>query len=337
MLRHAAVLVLLVGLVIAPTPSRGALPQEKLFEEGIENIAAGNYTAALDVLDRALAASPESPEGYFLKASLFHILKAHFARPDYRKQWRENATKAFSLAEKMLEKNENDARALVLTGLVHGMEIVDALHRSKYFSAFGLAGSMNTHLERALEIEPKRHDAYYGLGVYHIRGSTEGWVRLFRFFVGDTSAKGREYLRRAVAGKGWTTNSAQLALVWDLLRVEKFEEARKEIASLRARYPNNGLYDVAYAESFFVAGDCRRARAEYAALKPGLGRQKEEVAGLYEEFAVWRILRCDHTLGERSERREELQELLEETGRSASLIEQIRTEVAAVNEALGKK
>ena len=227
MLRHAAVLVLLVGLVIAPTPSRGALPQEKLFEEGIENIAAGNYTAALDVLDRALAASPESPEGYFLKASLFHILKAHFARPDYRKQWRENATKAFSLAEKMLEKNENDARALVLTGLVHGMEIVDALHRSKYFSAFGLAGSMNTHLERALEIEPKRHDAYYGLGVYHIRGSTEGWVRLFRFFVGDTSAKGREYLRRAVAGKGWTTNSAQLALVWDLLRVEKFEEARQ--------------------------------------------------------------------------------------------------------------
>ena len=70
----------------------------------------------------------------------------------------------------MLEKNPEDTRALLLAGLTEGMRIVDALDSSSYLTAFLRAGAMQNHLEKALELEPKLHDAYYGLGVYHIRG-----------------------------------------------------------------------------------------------------------------------------------------------------------------------
>ena len=242
-----------------------------------------------------------------------------------------------ALSEALLEKNPEDTRALLLAGLTEGMRIVDALDSSSYLTAFLRAGAMENHLEKALELDPKIHDAYYGLGIYHIRGSTESWVRMFRFFIGDTSAKGRAYLRRAVDGKGWISNSARQALIWALLRAEKFQEARGDVEYLRARYPKNVLYDVAHAESFFIAEDYPRARAEYVKLLSRLERPKDEILRLYREFSRWRVIRCDYALGKQEEVEEETRELLTEKHMYSSLMEQIRLELESAAGVLKEK
>ena len=274
-----------------------------------------------------IASAPGRPEGYFFKATVFHILKGHIRREEYQETWRKNAEKAMALSEALLEKNPEDTRALLLAGLTEGMRIVDALDSSSYLTAFLRAGAMQNHLEKAVELEPELNDAYYGLGIYHIRGSTESWVRMFRFFIGDTSAKGRKYLRRAVDGNGWISNSARLALIWALYRGEKFKEARGDVAYLRARYPKNALYDVAYAEGFFIAEDYPRARAEYVKLLSRLERSKDEISRLYRKFSRWRVIRCDYALGKQEEVDEETRELLTEKHMYSSLMEQIRLEL----------
>ena len=315
----------------------GASLDGKSIDLGLEHVAAGDYSAAVDTFDRVIASAPGRPEGYFFKASVFHVLKGHIRRKDYQETWRENAEKSMALSEALLEKNPEDTRALLLAGLTEGMRIVAALDSSSYLTAFLRAGAMENHLEKALELDPEIHDAYYGLGIYHIRGSTESWVRMFRFFIGDTSAKGRAYLRRAVDGKGWISNSARLDLIWALYRAKKFKEARWDVEYLRARYPKNVLYDVAHAESFFIAEDYPRARAEYAKLLSRLERPKDEILRLYREFSRWRVIRCDYALGKQEEAAEETRELLTEKHMYSSLMEQIRLELESAAGVLKEK
>ena len=329
--------VLFVVFSVSASVCHGAPLDVRSIDAGLEQVASGDYSAASDTFDRVVSSSPRRPEGYFFKASVFHILKGHIQRKDYKETWRKNAEKALALSEALLEKNPKDTRALLVAGLTEGMRIVDALDGGSYLTAFLRAGAMQEHLEKALELDPKLHDAYYGLGIYHIRGSTESWVRMFRFFIGDTSEKGRTYLRRAVDGGGWISNSARLALIWALYRVKKFKEARKGAAFLHGRYPKNALYDIAYAESFFIAGDYARARAEYAKLQSRFNRPEGDIAKLYHRFSRWRILRCDYALGKRREVAEEARALLTEKHMYASLIEQIRLELESAAGVLKEK
>ena len=335
--RFARILVFLVVFPASVNFSHGAPLDEKSIDLGLEQVAAGDYSAASDTFDRVIASAAGRPEGYFFKASVFHILKGHIRREDYQETWRKNADKALALSEALLEKNPEDTRALLLAGLTEGMRIVDALDNSSYLTAFLRAGAMQNHLEKALELDPKLHDAYYGLGIYHIRGSTESWVRMFRFFIGDTSAKGRAYLRRAVDGKGWISNTARLDLIWALYRAKKFKEARGDVEFLRARYPQNVLYDIARAESFFLAEDYPRARAEYVKLLSRLKESKDGILSLYREFAKWRVIRCDYALGQQEEVEEETRELLTEKHMYSSLMEQIRLELESAADVLKEK
>ena len=335
--RFARILVFCVVFPVSANLAHGAPLDEKSIDLGLEQVAAGDYPAASDTFDRVIASAPGRPEGYFFKASVFHILKGHIRRKEYQEIWRENAEKAMALSEALLEKNPEDTRALLLAGLTEGMRIVDALDGGGYLTAFLRAGAMQNHLEKALELDPKIHDAYYGLGIYHIRGSTESWVRMFRFFIGDTSAKGRKYLRRAVDGKGWISNSARLALIWAQLRAEKFQEAREDVEFLRARYPKNVLYEVAHAESFFIAEDYPRARAEYVKLLSRLKEPEDEILSLYRKFSKWRVMRCDYASGKHQDVEEETRELLTEKHMYASLMEQIRLELESAASVLKEK
>ena len=334
---HMRELIFFVFFLMPANISYAASLDEKSINTGLEQVAAGDYLPASDTFDRVVSSAPERPEGYFFKASVFHILKGHIRRKDYYETWRKNTAKALALSEALLEKNPKDTRALLMAGLVEGMRIVDALDNSSYLSAFLRAGAMEKHLEKAVGLESKLYDAYYGLGIYHIRGSTESWVRMFRFFIGDTSEKGRTYLRRAVDGNGWISNSARLALIWALFRVKRFQQARKDVEFLRGRYPKNPLYDIAYAESFFIAEDYTRARAEYERLLSRLNQPKDDIFRLYRQFSKWRILRCDYALGNRKEVSEETEELLTEKHMYASLIEQIRLELKSASGVLTGK
>ncbi len=333
----ARILIFIVVFPASANLAHGASLDVKSIDAGLERVAAGDYSAASHSFDRVIASAPGRPEGYFFKASVFHILKGHIRREDYQETWRKNAEKAMALSEALLEKNPEDTRALLLAGLTEGMRIVDALDSSSYLTAFLRAGAMQNHLEKALELDPEIHDAYYGLGIYHIRGSTESWVRMFRFFVGDTSAKGRAYLRRAVDGGGWISITARLDLIWALYRAKKFKEARGDVEYLRARYPKNALYDVAYAESFFIAEDYPRARTEYAKLLSRLKESKDGISGLYREFSKWRVIRCDYALGKQEDVEEETRELLTEKHMYSSLMEQIRLELESAAGVLKEK
>ncbi len=333
----ARILIFIVVFPASANLAHGASLDVKSIDAGLERVAAGDYSAASHSFDRVIASAPGRPEGYFFKASVFHILKGHIRREDYQETWRKNAEKAMALSEALLEKNPEDTRALLLAGLTEGMRIVDALDSSSYLTAFLRAGAMQNHLEKALELDPEIHDAYYGLGIYHIRGSTESWVRMFRFFVGDTSAKGRAYLRRAVDGGGWISITARLDLIWALYRAKKFKEARGDVEYLRARYPRNALYDVAYAESFFIAEDYPRARAEYVKLLSRLKESKDGISGLYREFSKWRVIRCDYALGKQEDVEEETRELLTEKHMYSSLMEQIRLELESAAGVLKEK
>ncbi len=333
----ARILIFIVVITASANLAHGASLDVKSIDAGLERVAAGDYSAASDTFDRVIASAPGRPEGYFFKASVFHILKGHIRREKYQETWRKNAEKAMALSEALLEKNPEDTRALLLAGLTEGMRIVDALDSSSYLTAFLRAGAMQNHLEKALELDPKLHDAYYGLGIYHIRGSTESWVRMFRFFVGDTSAKGRKYLRRAVDGGGWISITARLDLIWALYRAKKFKEARGDAGYLRARYPENALYDVAYAESFFIAEDYPRARAEYVKLLSRLKGAEDGISGLYREFSRWRVIRCDYASGKHQDVAEETRELLTEKHMYSSLMEQIRLELESAAGMLKEK
>lgn len=321
-------------MLSSPAAAASRVPNPAAIRRGLEATAAGRYQDALGIFGCIVADAPGRPEGYFFRAAVYQLMNGHFERPAFREGLERDAGRAIALATDLLKRHPGDARLLLVSGLSNGMLAVYAIHQSHYISAFLQGRKMLRLLDRALAIDPRLEDAYYALGVYHIILSRSPWVRLLALFTGDTAEEGLADLRRVVERGDWLKTLARVELVWALYKEERFEEGRRALAPLLARYPDNPLYGLAYAEGYFMAGDYVRARREYAALEKRLGAKKDDYARLYAHFAEWRVVRCDFALGRYARAGAGARAVLEKPDMNSTLLRQVRTGAASMIEFL---
>jgi hypothetical protein len=258
---------LLLSVVVSALPGFSATAQtvEASLDASFQAMYNLQFEQALKWTEEAKAVAKEDPLPWMAEAAalLFrefdrlHILSSEmftseekFAARDAH-NWdaasRQQFEKALGMAEKLaqqrLVRDKNDVKALFTLTLVSGLRANDsALIEKRNLAALAYTRSGNGYAERLLALAPDNYDAYVatGMGKYLIGGKAAPvrWVLRLGGFKGD-QAEGLKELTLAAEHGHYLAPFARILLAFDDLRHKNKAEARKKLAWLSERYPNN--------------------------------------------------------------------------------------------------
>ena len=153
---------------------------------------------------------------------------------------------AEQFAQKRLDRDKNDDRALLAFALSNSMRAEDAaLFAKKDIATLSYFNRSTSYAERLMAVAPERYDAYLasGLGKYVIgcKAAPVRWMLRAGGVKGDRDEGVRE-LSVAATHAAYMAPFARLLLAYDDLRRNNKAEARRKFAALHDEFPNNPTF-----------------------------------------------------------------------------------------------
>ena len=212
---------------------------------GIDDYYAFDYAGALARFDRVIAAMPEHPVGYFLKAEAnWWLFLNDRQNDDARRSLERWLGQAISRGEKRLEAHPDDVETLFILGSAYGRRGMLAGTGRDAWSAARDAQRAKGKLDRVQELAPGNVDAVAARGLYQYYVGTFGSVtraasRLLFGLRGDRQA-GLRALDTARRRGTYTRTEAGFFEGLFYLQYENRPSAAQPILDgLRERYPEN--------------------------------------------------------------------------------------------------
>jgi tetratricopeptide (TPR) repeat protein len=213
--------------------------------------------------------------------------------PEVATSFRETVDKAIALARSRIEQNPKDADAHYQLGAAVGLRAsYTATVDGSFSGAFRSAREAFNEHEQVLELDPKRKDAGLIVGTYRYLVSTLSvpmrWMAYVVGFGGDKD-RGIKLIQDAAAYNGDNQEDARFALILLYNRERRYDDALKELAALRGKYPRNRLVWLEEGSTSLRAG--RAADAERF-LSDGITRFADDPRHrMFGEDALWRYKR----------------------------------------------
>lgn len=247
-------------------PALGA--DSSAVDEAFEHLYNFDFTGTHEVLDRYVAAHPQDPLPYGVRASayLFYeldrlgILESEFLVDDKRiaekkklhpdPHIRELFSQALEDAEKRAESalgaNPDDRNALFAMCVAQGvtMDYMAAVEK-RQFSSLSPAKRSNSYAQRLLKLDPKFYDAYATSGFSeYLVGSLPFFIRWFVHFdnVSGNKQKGVDNLKLVASEGHYLKPFAKILLGIVALREKRPHDAQKLLVELSRSYPQNPLF-----------------------------------------------------------------------------------------------
>src|SRR5688500_10456071 len=225
------------------SPSPGPLVAE--IRAGIDDYYAFDYAGALARFDRVIAAVPEHPVGYFLKAEANWWLFLNDRQNDAARRDLERwLGQAITRAEKRLESHPDDVETLFILGSAYGRRGMLAGIAQDAWSAARDAQRAKGKLDRAQELSPGNVDAVAAEGLYQYYVGTFGSVtraasRVIFGLSGDrqTGLRALDTARRR--GTYTRTEAGFFQGLFYLQYENRPSTAQPILDGLRDRYPQN--------------------------------------------------------------------------------------------------
>jgi predicted Zn-dependent protease len=331
-----------VCLVAAAAPARGNPESEALRAQAANHTYNLEHEAALATFRQAVAADPQDAGAYRgLASSLW--LSITFRRgnmtvddylgrpnkpnasplpnppPETVAAFREAIEKAIALARQRIAKNPKDADAHYQLGAAIGLRAsYSATVEGSVMGAFRAAREAYDEEEQALALQPQRKDAGLIVGTYrYIVAALAMPLRMVAYIAGfgGGKEKGIKQIEEAAAYGGDNQTEARFALILLYNREQRYDDALKQLAALRERYPRNRLVWLESGSTSLRAG--RAADAERF-LTDGLTRFADDPRPrMFGEDALLRYKRgaAFAALGRRAEAEADLQKSLTLEGR----------------------
>jgi hypothetical protein len=228
-----------------------------------------HFQVSHQVLDRYIAAHPQEPLPYAVRASayLFYeldrlgILESEFLIDDKRIAKKEQAKqpdpqvraqfiKAIddteSRAQAVLKGDPNDKPALFSLCIAQGVTTDYMAFVEKHqFRSLSPAEKSNSYAQRLLKLDPKFFDAYLTAGLSeYLVGSLPFFVRWFVHFdnVDGSKTKGVQNLETVAHEGHYLKPFGKILLGIIDLREKKYRDAQKLLVDLTHDYPENPLF-----------------------------------------------------------------------------------------------
>jgi hypothetical protein len=201
--------------------------------------------------------------------------------------------KATALARDRIAKNPKDADAHYQLGAAVGLRAsYTATVEGSVLGAFRAAREAYEEEEQALELQPQRKDAGLIVGTYrYIVAALSMPLRMVAYVAGfgGGKEKGLKQIEDAAGYGGDNQTEARFALILLYNREKRYDDALKQLAALRDRYPRNRLVWLESGSTSLRAG--RAADAERF-LSDGLARFADDTRPrMFGEDALWRYKR----------------------------------------------
>src|SRR3954469_12610127 len=252
----------------AAAPARGNAESEALRVKAANHTYNLEHDLALATFREAVAADPQDAGAYRgLASSLW--LSITFRRgnmtvddylgrpnkpnanplppppPDAVAGFREAIENAIALARQRIPHNAKDADAHYQLGAAIGLRAsYSATVEGSVMAAFRAAREAYDEEETALDLQPQRKDAGLIIGTYrYIVATLSLPLRMVAYAAGfgGGKEKGVAQIEEAAAYGGDNATEARFALILLYNREQRYDEALKQLATLRDQYPRNRL------------------------------------------------------------------------------------------------
>ena len=160
---------------------------------------------------------------------------------------------AIAEAEQMTKADPDRAEAWFYLGAAYGVRAQFRVYRAERLAAARDGKRIKESLERALMLDPKMHDAEFGIGMYRYYADVApAFFRFLRFLLllpGGDRVDGLRQLERAATLGQLVGGEAQYQIhILYLWYEEKWREALTIVRNLQTRYPRNPLLRQVEAE-----------------------------------------------------------------------------------------
>jgi predicted Zn-dependent protease len=241
------------------------------------------------------------------------------AAPEAVAGFKDAIEKATAIARQRIAQNPKDADAHYQLGAAVGLRAsYTATVEGSVLGAFRAAREAYDEEEKVLALQPERKDAGLIVGTYrYIVAALSLPLRMFAYVAGFGGGKdkGIKQIEDAAAFGGDNATEARFALLLLYNREQRYDDALKQLALLRERYPRNRLVWLESGSTSLRAG--RAADAERF-LSDGLSRFADDKRPrMFGEDALWRYKRgaAMASLGRTGEANADLQRSLGTEGR----------------------
>jgi tetratricopeptide (TPR) repeat protein len=207
--------------------------------------------------------------------------------------FRDAIDRAIAIAKRRIEANPKDADAHYQLGAAVGLRAsYTATVEGSVMGAFRAAREAYDEHETVLSLQPQRKDAGLIVGTYrYIVAALSLPLRMVAYVVGFGGGKERgiTMIEEAASYPGESQTDARFALTLLYNREKRYDEALKQLATLRERYPRNRLMWLESGSTLLRAG--RAADAERI-LDDGLTRfATDSRPRMFGEDAIWHYKR----------------------------------------------
>lgn len=239
--------------------------------------------------------------------------------PEDAKAFADALNQAIAIARRRIAENPRDADAHYQLGAAVGLRAsYTATVEGSLRGAFRTAREAYKEHEKVLELDPRRKDAELIVGTYRYVVSTLSMpLRWMAYLVGFGGGRerGLRMVEEAAGYPGDNQDDARLALILLYNREKRYDDALRQLESLRERYPLNRLVWLEIGSTNLRAG--RPAEAERV-LNEGLARfATDHRPRMFGEDALWLYKRgaARAALGRRAEAEADLRHALAAEGR----------------------
>jgi tetratricopeptide (TPR) repeat protein len=207
--------------------------------------------------------------------------------------FRDAINRAIALARKRIEANPKDADAHYQMGAAIGLRAsYTATVEGSVMGAFRAAREAYDECETVLSLQPQRKYAGLIVGTYrYIVAGQSLPFRMVAYVVGFGGGKERgiKMIEEAANYAGESQTDARFALILLYNREKRYDDALKQLATLREQYPRNRLVWLESGSTLLRAG--RAADAEQM-LNDGVARFADDHRPrMFGEDALWRYKR----------------------------------------------
>jgi tetratricopeptide (TPR) repeat protein len=253
--RRAAFPSLLIAfLLLAATPAAaGVLPYSPVLARVYDAILDTRFDDAEAEIGRACPPAPRQACDLLRATALWWRIQLDPYDTSRDAQFRATVDAVISSTEQWTVREPGSADAWFFLGGAYGLRVQFRVLRTERLAAARDGKHIKESLERALALEPRLQDAWFGIGLYHYYADLAPTIlKMFRWMFalpGGNKVEGLKEMLRARDGGELLRGEAdfQLHVVY-LWYEQNYEEALRLLENLRVTYPHNPLLAQAIAE-----------------------------------------------------------------------------------------
>lgn len=210
-----------------------------LIEQGIHQVHVEEYENAIETFEQLTKLHPQLSIGYFGSAAVYQTIMRNYRINTFESQFDSLINLAIQRGEKSTKKSRDDALAYFFLGGAYGFRGLHKVRKRDWLSAFqdGLKGLSD--LKRAVAIDPKLYDAYYGLGTFHYWRSARAKIFNILQFVNEGRQRGIDEIWTAIDKGRYSSIEGKYALVAIYYDNKKYQTALSLNQELYELFPRN--------------------------------------------------------------------------------------------------